>query len=144
MLRQLANPGAATEHYVDEASDSFDLMTRPDGTRQFKLLLARRMGDIEKDAMGFGMEGTVILTERNKAAVKVLREQLKAGKKNIAIFYGAAHMPDLAERLDLLGFRPTKTEWHKAWDVTIRGNQPSAFQRLLEMTARAAATQPAN
>ena len=144
LMRQLTNPATTTETYEGEATDMLDLMSRPDGTRQFKLLLARRMGDIEKDVMGLGaMEGTVILTERNKAAVKVLREQLKAGKKDIAIFYGAAHMPDLAERLDLLGFEPKKTDWHKAWDVTIRKDQPSAFQRLMEMTARAA-TQPAN
>jgi len=143
MLKQLANPGAA-EEYADEPTDTFDLMTRPDGTRQFKLILARRMGDIEKDVMGgFGMDGTVILTERNKAAVKVLREQIKSGKKNLAVFYGAAHMPDLSDRLDLMGFHPTHTEWHKAWDVTIRDNQPSAFQRVLDLTAKAA-TQPSN
>jgi hypothetical protein len=51
-------------------------------------------------------------------------------------------MPDLSERLDLMGFVPTHTDWHKAWDLTIRENQPSAFQRLLDLTAKAA-TQPA-
>ena len=144
MLRQLTDP-ATSATYDDEPVDSFDLMTRPDGTRQFKLILARRMGDIEKDAMGFGaMDGTVILTERNKAGIKVLRETLKEGKRKIAIFYGAAHMPDLSDRLDLLGFRPVSTEWRPAWDVHIRDNQPSAFARLVDVAARAAATsQPA-
>ena len=66
-----------------------------------------------------------------------------AVKKNIAVFYGAAHMQDLGERLDLMGFRPVATHWRKAWDISIRSNQPSVFQRLTEMAARAA-TQPSN
>ncbi|HEX8523626.1 MAG TPA: hypothetical protein VF669_15330 [Tepidisphaeraceae bacterium] len=142
MLRSLSNP-AASGTFEDEPTDSLDLMTRPDGTRQFKLILARRMGDIENDAMGIGaLDGTVLLTERNKAAVKVLREQIKAGKKNMALFYGAAHMPDIADRLDLMGFKPTNTTWHKAWDIHIRENQPSAFQKLMNVVQKAA-TQPA-
>jgi hypothetical protein len=142
MLQSLSNPGA-TASYDDEASDSLDLMTRPDGSRQFKLILARRMGDIEHDAMGLGaLNGTVLLTERNKAATKVLRETIKAGKKNLAVFYGAAHMTDLADRLDLMGFKPVATTWRQAWDVHIRDNEPSAFQKLMQM-AQKAATQPA-
>ena len=142
LLHSLANP-AATGTYEDEPTDSVDLMTRPDATRQFKLILARRMGDIEHDAMGLSaFNGTVLLTERNKAAIKVLRESIKSGKKNLAVFYGAAHMPDLADRLDLMGFHPVSTNWREAWDVHIRDNQPSAFQKLMEMAAKAA-TQPA-
>jgi hypothetical protein len=143
IMRSLANPGANAT-YEDEPEDSLDLMTRPDGTRQFKLILARRMGDIERDAMGLdAMNGTVLLTERNKAATKILRDTIKSGKKNIAVFYGAAHMPDLADRLDLMGFHPVSTEWRDAWDVHIRNDQPSAFARLADMAARAA-TQPSH
>ncbi len=142
MLRSLSNP-SATATYDDEATDSLDLMTRPDGTRQFKLILARRMGDIEHDAMGLGaLNGTVLLTERNKAATTVMRDTIKSGKKNIAVFYGAAHMPDLADRLDLMGFKPVSTTWREAWDVHIRDKEPSAFQKLMGM-AQKAATQSA-
>jgi hypothetical protein len=118
--------------FDDEPLDMMDLMTRPDGERQIKLLLARHLGDIEKEAMGMDMlSGTVILTERNKAVMKILDKQIKSGKKDIAVFYGAAHMPELADALEIRGFEPVKTTWRAAWDVQIRKDQPSAFQKLL-------------
>ena len=136
LLKSLSNPGAVRQ-FEDDPLDVVDLMTRPDGERQIKLLLARHLGDFEKEAMGLNMlEGTVILTERNKAVMKVLDESLKDGKRDLAIFYGAAHMPDLAKQLEQRGFTPTQTKWRAAWDVRIRDNEPSAFQRLMEQTAK--------
>ena len=46
-----------------------------------------------------GPEGSTIVTERNKAALRVLKQQLEAGHARIAIFYGAAHLADMQERL---------------------------------------------
>lgn len=136
LMRSLSNP-TAMRSFEDEPVDMLDLMTRPDGERQIKLLLARHLGDIEKEAMGLDMlSGTVILTERNKAVMKVLDQQLKAGKKEIAVFYGGAHMPELADALEIRGFEPVKTEWRTAWDVKIRKNQPSAFQKLMNQAGQ--------
>lgn len=121
------------------------LVTRPDMERQIKTVIARQMGQMQDAAMGLdGPGGSVILTERNKAAVKVLEETLKAGeKKRIAVFYGAAHMPDLAKRVRELGFKPVgDAEWKKAWDLTIRADQPSAIEQLF-MEAIDAADEPA-
>ena len=59
-----------------------------------------------------------------------LKGALAAGKKAIAVFYGAAHMPDLAAQIERIGFKPVGTNWHQAWDVNIRPNEPSAFQRI--------------
>ena len=74
-----------------------------------------------------GPNGSVILTERNKAAVKVLSDTVKAGKKKISLFYGAAHMPDLSKRVREMGFKPVgAVEWKQAWDLRIRADQPSA------------------
>src|SRR5688572_3789031 len=123
MIQALSNPGKAGAIGTDpnEPQDMLDLMSRPDGERQVKLLLARQFGQLEADAMGLNtLAGSVILTERNKAVIKVLRKTLKEGKKDIAIFYGAAHMPELAEALDLMDFVPVDTKWHDAWDVRIR------------------------
>jgi hypothetical protein len=112
--------------------DLVKLVTRPDPQRQIKLLLARNMANIEEDAMGLsGPNGSVILTERNKAALAVLDDTLKSGKKDIAIFYGAAHMPDMARRLAERGFKPIATQWHTAWDLTIRSDEPSAIEKTL-------------
>lgn len=143
LLKSLSDP-TALRQLEDEPLDMVDLMTRPDGERQIKLLLARHLGDFEKEAMGLNMlEGTVILTERNKAVMKVLDESLAAGKKDLAIFYGAAHMPDLAKQLEQRGFNPTQTKWRAAWDVRIRENQPSAFQKLIEHAGKELLTPPA-
>lgn len=125
--------------------DLVRLVTRPDMERQIKTLIARQMGQMQDAAMGLdGPGGSVILTERNEAAVKVLEETLKAGgKKKISIFYGAAHMPDLAKRVRELGFKPAgPIEWKKAWDLTIRADQPSAIEQFF-MEALDALDEPA-
>lgn len=116
----------------DALKDMVKVLTRPDMERQIKLFVARQMDDMERMTAGLdGPEGSVILTERNKAAMKVVAETLASGKKNISLFYGAAHMPDLAKRLRAMGFEPVASEWHMAWDLSIRPDEPSAIEKLL-------------
>ena len=94
-------------------------LTSPDGHRHFKLILARQFEDLERQVAGLeGPGGSVILTERNKKAMDVLKETIASGKKDIGIFYGAAHLIDLDKRLRDMGFKATKTEWRTAWDMT--------------------------
>ena len=73
----------------------------------------------------------MLVTERNKAALKVLADTLGMGKKKIAIFYGAAHMTDMSKRLEAMGFSPVSTRWNLAWDLTIRPDQPSAMEKVM-------------
>jgi hypothetical protein len=135
LLRALSEPQPQTDPGVE---DLLDLLTRPDMERQIKLLLARQLGDIERVSAGLdGPNGSVILTERNKAAIASLQSALKQGHQNIAIFYGAAHMPDMAKRLEELGFHPVKTDWRMAWDLQIRADQPSGVERLLGQALQA-------
>lgn len=135
MLQQLMQPPGAGQN--DQAmgpqlEDLIRAFTRPDGERQVKLLLARNLAQMEEGGMGLdAMEGTVILTERNRAAMKTLEQTLKDGKRDIAVFYGAAHMPDLSKRLEELGFAQIATDWRRAWDLNIRADQPSAVENLL-------------
>ena len=109
------------------------VLCRPDSERQLKLMLARHMNDAEDVAAGLdGPGGSVILTERNKAALAVLADSLKGNKKHISIFYGAAHMPSMSKTLiNEMGFKPVATEWRMAWDLAIRADQPSAIEKLL-------------
>jgi hypothetical protein len=46
-----------------------------------------------------------------------MQKQIAAGKKRIAIFYGAAHFPDMEQRLLKQGWKLQKTDWLKAWDI---------------------------
>ena len=139
MLQQLMKamttppPAAMDPAAADEAlEDLVRMFTRPDMERQVKLFVAKQLGQMEEHALGLdGPNGSVIVTERNKAAMKVLENVLKDGKRDVAIFYGAAHMPDFAERLTVMGFKPVATEWRMAWDLTIRYDEPSAVEKVL-------------
>jgi hypothetical protein len=134
MMKSMTNPppDALAGNLDQTLEEVVRVICRPDGERQIKLFLARNMTQFENDALGLdGPGGSVILTERNKAAVEALEKSLQAGKRDIAIFYGAAHMPDLSKRLQQLGFKPVATEWRMAWDLNIRANEPSAIEKLL-------------
>ena len=64
----------------------------------------------------------MLVEDRNKACIKVLQQQLTAGKKKIAIFYGAAHMPDFDKRLkEDFGMKRTESEWITAWNLADDG-----------------------
>ena len=87
-------------------------------SNQMKLVFGRQFEHIEATLSGLeGKQGSVILTERNKVAMRVLKETLDDGKENIGIFYGAGHMPDLEKRLLKLGFKKTASEWRVAWNM---------------------------
>lgn len=133
LLDALTNPQARqADDPVDDLRTLVNLLARPDMETQLKLVIARQLGEMERVASGLsGPKGSVILTERNKAAFEVFEQQVRAGKKHMAIFYGAAHMPDLAERLISTGFKPIQTDWRLAWDLTIHTDRPSAIEKLL-------------
>lgn len=64
-------------------------------------------------------DGSTLLTERNKKALQILDREIANGHQKIAIFYGAAHMPDMGERLiNEFELLPTKITWVDAWDLT--------------------------
>jgi hypothetical protein len=62
----------------------------------------------------------------------VLENTVASGKKKIAVFYGAAHMPDMSARVKEMGFTPVSVQWNTAWDLTIRADQPSGAEKLLK------------
>ena len=94
------------------------ILTMKDSSTELKRMLAQEFDSVE-DIMA-GMEtggGTVLVGERNKVALKVMDQEIAAGKKRLAIFYGAAHLGDMEERLLKAGFKRTGVEWLKAWDL---------------------------
>ena len=129
--------------------DLIAAMTSPDSARQYKLLLARQFENMEAQMAGIeGPNGSVILGERNKAALRVLRETIRAGKRNIAVYYGAGHMRGIEDALLAeMGFRRTGVRWLTAWDMTTapaqqqQGAAPAG--QAGQKPAEAAARQPA-
>ncbi|MBN8627685.1 MAG: hypothetical protein J0M17_19580 [Planctomycetes bacterium] len=99
-----------------------------DKNRELKLkrALAKQFEDMD-DMMGAfeGEDGSTIITERNKAAFKVLAEQLAEGKKKIGVFYGAGHLDDMDKRLlEEFGLKRESTQWLTAWDMTDAAAKP--------------------
>src|SRR5689334_10781732 len=89
MIRQMTKEMEGKGNAAAQDMSLFDLIdafNSPDRARRFKLIFAKSMGDLE-DQMA-GMQGTVLLTERNKKALSVLKDQIRTGKKDIGIFYG--------------------------------------------------------
>ena len=87
------------------------------GGKDLKLALGRQFGELSGFLTELEDAGAVIIGERNAVALKVLQRTIKEGKKNVGIFYGAAHLPDMEVKLAELGFRRTGLEWKTAWFI---------------------------
>ena len=91
-----------------------------DSPDEIKLVVGKQFANM--DVLMAGMEqgkgGSVLIGERNKVALKVLSKELKKGKRNLALFYGAAHLPGMDKQLtEKMGFKRTGVEWLVAWNV---------------------------
>ena len=98
----------------------FSALFAKDRPRRLKTALAKQLAEMESLMVSFGGEqGSVIITERNKMALKVLKEQLAAGKQRLGIFYGAGHLNDMDARLrNEFGLKPASITWVTAWNLT--------------------------
>lgn len=59
----------------------------------------------------------LILIRRNEVVIDRLKQVLPRAEGAIAIFYGAAHMDDLEERLEAMGYTRTGGRWLRAWAI---------------------------
>lgn len=84
---------------------------------------AKQIQEMEAGLVVFeGKDGSTIIDHRNAKCMKVLEREIAAGKKNIAIFYGAGHLPDMQRRL-MSDFKMKRggQVWLEAWSLTNRG-----------------------
>ena len=91
----------------------------PERQLRLRRMMAEQFTDMEVLTAAFGgEEGSTLITDRNAAAAKVLRDQIARGRRKIAIFYGAAHMDDFDQRLrEDFGLQPGEPVWLEAWDL---------------------------
>jgi len=105
----------------DQASDLDILMALFDRNRaqKLKVIMAQQFEQMESLMVGFGgPAGSTIITERNKVALEVLADRLKAGDRRLGIFYGAGHMDDLDQRLQKdFDLKPAESRWVTAWKL---------------------------
>lgn len=110
------------------------LLLDPDRALKLKRLMSQQFEAIDDPNGGFGKTiNTILVEDRNKAALKVLGQQIAKGKKKIGIFYGAAHMPDFEKRLrDDFDLKKSKEEWIQAWDMKV-SKKKNGVEDLLKL-----------
>ena len=113
--------------FAMEAAKNSDLKNQPStmalmqavmtgDSKRAKLLLVDALAGGD-EAMGGLVTPTVVISDRNAKALKVLDAQIAKGDKNLGIFYGAAHFPAMEKTLLEQGYKKTKQEWLTAWTV---------------------------
>jgi len=81
---------------------------------KLELMHTMAEGDTQIDSLS---GENVIIGDRNGKCLEVLAEQVVAGKKNVGIFYGAAHFPDMERQLVAKGYKQVSRKWLTAWRV---------------------------
>ena len=105
-----------------------------------KLLLARAMVDADNSGLAApDAQDSVILGDRNAAAIEAVEDALASGARSVAIFYGAAHCPDLETRLQAMGMRRADQQWLSAWRVPLPSSLSAQKPELTKTQAAALA-----
>lgn len=81
-----------------------------------KLSIVHTLGQGDDQIAKFAGD-SVIIGDRNEKCLKVMNQQIALGKKQLGVFYGAAHFPDMEERMLRMGFKKEKQTWLTAWDI---------------------------
>jgi hypothetical protein len=114
--RQAAHPQSALSGF-----QLLMALLSPDRAHSLKFLLGQQMDQMESLLAGIDQSqdghGSVLVSGRNAHAIRVVEKQILEGKRNMGIFYGAGHMPDLAQRLESMGFNQESERWLVAWDI---------------------------
>ena len=124
MYMRLLGTSLAQQSEMTANGESLDVellaaLFAQDRPRRLKMVLAKQLAETESLLVNFnGEEGSVLISERNKTALKVLKDQLASGKKKLGIFYGAGHLTDMDRRLRQdFGLEPVEITWLTAWDL---------------------------
>ena len=108
----------------------------------FKVVLIEMLGDESLTDQALAMYGEgfdeVIVGRRNQVAIDDLRRVIEQepAMRSVAIFYGAAHMRDMADRLrDQLGYQPADDRWLTAIkiDLTQSAVSPREVRQIRAM-----------
>ncbi len=90
-----------------------------------KLEIIHTLGQGDDQIAAFAGE-SVIISDRNQRCMEVIQREVLSGKKNLGVFYGAAHFPDLEKRLLDAGYKRIQQDWLTAWDIPKQEAKPAA------------------
>ncbi len=122
MFFQMMGQAMAMQSNQKNAPSDLELLVAlvaKDRAYRLKRIMAEQFENMEGQLSAIGgPDGSTIITQRNKKALAVLRGQLGQGKHRLAIFYGAGHLSDMAERLESeFGLRQESQRWLVAWTI---------------------------
>ena len=100
----------------------------PQLTNRLRWQMARTMSDMSRLLDQLGIEehenpDDVIIGVRNDHAWEVFHDSFPEGHQRIAIFYGAAHLPDFQRRLLEEGWKLEERRWVPAWNIPVPEKQ---------------------
>lgn len=108
-----------------------------EGRHALRMMLASQLEEMEALAAGAKDGGSTLLEGRNEKCLEVLEQQIRKGRKKLGIYYGAAHLPHMEQRLvEDMGFQKVGHEWLVAWDCAPRPDP--VFDRALMKQRRQA------
>ena len=120
MVARMMGAGLATQSKTGGDVGVLMALFSRDRATAMKNAMANQLIDMEAVTAGINDANgeNTLIKGRNAKAFKVLREELADGKEKLAVFYGAGHLSDMAERLEKdFGMKAGKTTWLDAWDL---------------------------
>ncbi|MEM7782219.1 MAG: hypothetical protein AAF939_11670 [Planctomycetota bacterium] len=88
-------------------------------TMRLRRSFAKQMQQMETGLVMFeGRDGSTIINHRNDKCMEILKDEIKSGKRNLAIFYGAGHLVDMEKKLlEDFGMKRAGQYWLTAWKL---------------------------
>lgn len=139
LVKQMNRNASAGEDDAEGETAAFDLelLSDPDGGVKIRRMLATTFNGADAATALRPTQHASIIRDRNGRAMKVLQEQLDKGKRRVALFWGAAHMPDFERQLILAyGVEPAGVNWRSAWDLRDGAVRRAPIETLIERTLR--------
>ena len=121
MVARMMGAGLASQSRTGGDTGVLLALFSDNRSMRMKQAMARQLVDMELVTAGMddASGDNTLIKGRNEKAFEILNEELEAGHDELAVFYGAGHLPDMAERLEQdFQMRPEATTWLDAWDLT--------------------------
>ncbi|MEM6364690.1 MAG: hypothetical protein AAF745_09705 [Planctomycetota bacterium] len=121
MMARMMGAGLATQAQSGGDVGLLMALFSDDRPMLMKRVMANQLVDMELVTSGMNDANgdNTIIKGRNRKAFEILKEELASGGETFAVFYGAGHLADMAERLENeFEMQRGETTWLDAWDLT--------------------------